>query len=109
MVDEIGKVLFQKDDDDYQGDTRVLFEKDGKYGYLIFGWGSCSGCDSLQACNNIGEVQSLLDGMVNDTKWFDSLDEIKAYFTGKDWELEYSYHHDETKEFVQKVIDYIPA
>lgn len=107
MLEEFGSILVQVDDHDYQGDSRLLYEKDGKYGYLIFGWGSCSGCDALQACGSQEEVQELMDSMSHDIKWFDSLDELKAYFTSKDWELEWS-HGDETKEFIEKVLNYQP-
>lgn len=106
MIDEIGNILIQVDDSDYQGDTRIMYEKEGKYGFLIFGWGSCSGCDMLQGCNSIEEVQDVFDGLVHDTKWFDNLEELKKYFREKDWELDYAWHADETKEFIQKVADY---
>lgn len=106
IIDEIGNVLIQVDDNDYQGDSRVLYEKDGKYGYLIFGWGSCSGCDSLQACNNTKDIQELIDGLVNDVTWFDSLEELQKHFSGKDWELEYCWQADETKDFIAKVLEY---
>lgn len=106
IIDEIGNVLIQVDDNDYQGDSRVLYEKDGKYGFLIFGWGSCSGCDSLQACNNTNDIQELINELVNDVKWFDSLEELQKYFSEKDWELEYSWHADETKDFITKVLEY---
>lgn len=33
----------------YQGDLVYFVRQDGRYGFLIFGYGSCSGCDSLQA------------------------------------------------------------
>lgn len=106
IIDEIGIVLVQVDDADYQGDTRVMYKKDNKYGYLIFGWGSCSGCDSLQACESIDEIQQLINDLVDKVKWFDSLDEIKSYFLTKDWGLEYSWHAEETKEFIQKVLEF---
>ena len=48
IINHIGKVLVQEDDEDYQGDTFVLLEKDSKYGFLNIGWGSCSGCDAVQ-------------------------------------------------------------
>lgn len=107
IIEELGNVLVQVDDNDYQGDSRILYEKDGKYGYLIFGWGSCSGCDALQGCENMNEIQSLMDGLNDNIKWFDSLDELKQYFKDKDWALDYCWHSDETKEFIDKVIDYI--
>ena len=106
IIDEFGNVLIQVDDHDYQGDSRVMYEKDGKYGFLIFGWGSCSGCDSLQACESIKDVQDLIDTLHNGIHWFDSLDELKLYFKEKDWQLEYAWHAEETKEFINKVIDY---
>lgn len=34
---------------DYQGDYAAIVEKDGKVGLTIIGYGSCSGCDALQA------------------------------------------------------------
>lgn len=106
IIDDIGKVLIQVDDNDYQGDTRVIFEKDGKYGYLNFGWGSCSGCDSLQACNKTEDIQRLMDEIVSSIYWFDSIDALQTYFKEKDWELEYSWHQEETRDFIQKVLDF---
>lgn len=34
---------------DYQGDYAAIVEKDGQVGFVIIGYGSCSGCDALQA------------------------------------------------------------
>lgn len=106
ILKSIGTILIQVDEGDYQGDSMVLYKKGSKYGYLIFGWGSCSGCDALQACENMEEIQSLIDQLHNDVKWFDSLNDLKAYFINKDWELEYLYHSDGGKEFIEKVINY---
>ena len=49
ILNQFGYIVIKVDDDDYQGDSRVLYEgyKD-EVGYLQFGWGSCSGCDALQ-------------------------------------------------------------
>ena len=47
-----------------------------------------------------------MDGIESDIKWFDSLGELKQYFKDKDWKLEFSWHADETKEFIDKVINY---
>lgn len=108
IIDEFGEVLIQVDDSDYQGDTRVLYKKNGKFGYLIFGWGSCSGCDSLQACRTIQEIEALMGGLENDIIWFDTLEDLQKHFREKDWELEYAWHHEETKEFIQKVLNFRP-
>ena len=36
-------ILLQIDDNDYQGDSRLLFKDGDRFGILTFGWGSCSG------------------------------------------------------------------
>lgn len=106
IINNLGTVLIQVDDNNYQGDTRVLYEKEGKYGWLIFGWGSCSGCDSLQACSSINEVQDLMDELNSQIEWFSSLEELKERFRSKDWELTYSWHAEETRDFIDKVLSH---
>ena len=103
MLNEFGNILLQKDEQDYQGDSFLIYEKDDKYGYLTFGWGSCSGCDALQACNTIDEVQELMDKLYSDIKWFDSLDALKEYFEKIDWTLKYQYSIPEFKEFLTEI------
>lgn len=107
MLDAFGKIVIQIDDDDYQGDSRLLYDENGKIGFLTFGWGSCSGCDALQACGTLDEVQELCDGLQNDIKWFDDKKQALEYFTNHDWQGDYSWHYNETKEFVQKCIEYL--
>lgn len=103
MLNEFGKILLQEDESGYQGDSFLVYEKDGKFGYLTFGWGSCSGCDALQACQSITEIQELMDSLYNSIKWFDTLTELKDYFADKDWSLCYEWHISEFRDFVQKV------
>ena len=105
MLQEFGNILLKKDIWCYSGDSYVIYESDGKYGYLNFGWGSCSGCDALQACDSINEVQELMDRLYNSIKWFDSLSDLKTYFATKDWELDYVWYEPEFKEFVKAVQD----
>lgn len=38
MINSFGHVLFTLSDDDYSGDTFVLYYTDGEWGYLEFGW-----------------------------------------------------------------------
>lgn len=106
MLDDFGTILVQVDDDDYQGDSRVLYRKDDKYGFLIFGWGSCSGCDSLQACNSQQEVAELMESLESSIKWCDTLDELVDYLHSDDRSLNYYAQCDEWKEFVEKVEQY---
>lgn len=103
MLNEFGDILLQKDEQNYQGDSFLIYEKDNKYGYLTFGWGSCSGCDALQGCNSIGEVQELMDRLYSSIEWFDSLDALKEYFKETDWPLKYEYNIPEFKEFLIEV------
>lgn len=102
MVDAMGKILVQVSDNDYQGDTRVLLEKDSKLGVLIFGWGSCSFCDALQACENWDDLSALFEHLQSEIKWFDSAEETFRYFMEHDWEGDYSWHSDETQRFISE-------
>ena len=57
LIESIGiQIIVSVSDDGWQGDTRLLFYEEDKYGFLVFGWGSCSGCDALQACQSKKEV-----------------------------------------------------
>jgi hypothetical protein len=106
IIKSFGEVLIQVDDDDHEGDTRILYKSKDKYSYLIFGWGSCSGCDALQNCSTFEEIDELIERLRNNIKWFDTLEELQDYFRNKDWELEYSYYEEKTKEFIEKVLKY---
>jgi hypothetical protein len=103
MLNEFGNIILQKDEQNYQGDSFLIYEKDDKYGYLTFGWGSCSGSDALQGCNSISEVQELMDRLYSSIEWFDSLDALKEYFEETDWTLQYQYSIPEFKEFLIEV------
>ena len=92
IVLNIGDVALRVDDDDYQGDSRVIYiEPDGRVGYLNFGWGSCSGCDSLQACDSYEDVQELMDKLLSDIKWFDSSESALHWFLTHDWIGDYTF------------------
>ena len=104
MLDEFGTIALQVDDDDYQGDSRVLYCDGERWGWLQFGWGSCSGCDALQACESIEEIQTLMDGLYTDIKWFSSTEEALQFFIDHDWKGDYSWHASEQQEFVTKVV-----
>jgi hypothetical protein len=107
MLDAFGKIAIQVDDNDYRGDSRLLYDENGKIGVLIFGWGSCGGCDALQACGSLEEVQELCDGLQEDIEWFDDKKQALEYFTNHDWQGDYSWHSTETKEFIEKSIEYL--
>lgn len=108
LLDTFGlERVIQVDDGDYQGDTRVLFRDGERYGYLNFGWGSCSGCDALQACSNHEEATKLRDGLFNSIVWKPDALAMLRYFVNRDWPLDYAWHVKETRDFIQKVIKYL--
>jgi hypothetical protein len=66
MLDAIGTVVVRDDDNDYQGNSRVLLRMpDGRWGLLDFDWGSCSGCDPLQGCDTYADIDELLESLRN--------------------------------------------
>lgn len=102
LLNTIGQILLKVDDNDYQGDSRVLFIDGLKIGFLMFGWGSCSGCDSLLSCSNFNDIVELRDKLINQIIWFDNKDAARDYIKNKDWELDFSGHQEETKEFIKQ-------
>lgn len=106
-------VIIAVDDDNYQGDSYRLLQTSvddsqlgQKYGILIFGWGSCSGCDALQACSSIQDYQELFDNLERSILWFASEDELIEYVRNKDWSTEWYSHRDAGLEFTNKLHDF---
>lgn len=105
LYKQFGTPLVDVDIGTYQGDTLVVLEKEGKYGYLVFGWGSCSYCDILQSCENFDDLQNLSDHLETSIKWFDSKEELKAWVNKHDWEGEWFSYSDrgEVSDFINQV------
>ena len=108
ILNEFGNILVQVDDDNYQGDSRIFYENNGQYGWLQFGWGSCTGCDRLQGCYSILEIDELIQDLCMSIKWFDSKKDALEYFETHDWEGGYD-HGKEWKEFMEKVIEFLKS
>lgn len=106
MLEEFGKILIQVDDDDYQGSSYLLYEIGSGYGYLCFGWGSCSGCDELQACRSMEEVQELMDKLYKEIKRFENIKDLKQFFN-KEWELCHEGHEESFPSFLHQVMLFI--
>ena len=105
IINHIGKVLVQEDDEDYQGDTFVLLEKDSKYGFLNIGWGSCSGCDALQGCETLTELESLIESIIDEVKWFDTLDSCLEYIASEKRGYDYFGETSSYSKFQQKCLE----
>jgi hypothetical protein len=102
------EIALKVDDDDYQGDSRVLFLNpgNGQYGYLNFGWGSCSGCDALQACGRLADIETLRTELHDSIKW-DTPSGLLDFFTTHDWKGDYCWHESGQMTFVNDAINYL--
>lgn len=69
LLKSLGDIIARVDQDDYQGDSWVLFRDGDRFGYLQFGWGSCSGCDSLQSCDSYAEIEKLREDLLSKIRW----------------------------------------
>lgn len=105
LVACFGRIVVEVSDSDYQGDTRYLLHApDGRWGILVNGWGSCSGCDALQACGDAGDFAKLRESLSSNVKWFDTADACRAYIQGKDWETEFYHREPQTGQFVEQCL-----
>lgn len=75
---------------DYQGDYYCLFlnKNNGMYGYLCFGYGSCSGCDVFQGCSNIKDYEELTLSLESSVIWKTKEDMI-SFLRHRDWKGQY--------------------
>lgn len=86
----------------YSGDSVYLFGSSsyGNYGILIFGWGSCSGCDTLQACNNAKDVEELREKLNSEIKWFQDKEEMNKWIDSRIESNDWYTHEKEIAEFL---------
>jgi hypothetical protein len=99
------ETVLDKHDNDYQGDSYYLLRNGDEYGILIFGWGSCSGCDALEGAESMEDVTDLRDSLWNAITWR-SFEDTATYVGHKDWEGEFYYYSDGGKEFIAAVRGY---
>lgn len=94
-------VALREDEDDYQGSTFVLYRDASRqeYGVLIFGWGSCSGCDTLQACYDERTVMDLRSDLHDCIIWFDDKDDAHAWFSDREQSGSYYAEQEMWKAF----------
>lgn len=53
----------------YQGDYAAILKEDDTLGFVVIGYGSCSGCDALEACNSNKEYRELLHSVIQNIYW----------------------------------------
>lgn len=99
------RTIIEVDDLDWQGDSYRLLadgpEPGQRYGIMIFGWGSCSGCDALRACQTAEDVQELCDMLQDEIVWFNDKDALRAYVQVHDWKGDWHWSQDAFAEFGQ--------
>jgi hypothetical protein len=91
LIEKFATVELEKSDADYSGDSFMIVRDAGEPGFLKFGWGSCSGCDALQACDSYAEIAKLMSSLASGVVWFASDDEMRKWMTKHDWKGEWCY------------------
>jgi hypothetical protein len=114
MVEAFGRrLLAASDTDSSEGDSYRLIadgdEPDQRYGILIFGWGSCSGCDALEGCSYITEVQELANDLQDSIKWFPNKEALREYVQSHDWQGDYVWYYSDFKEFHRLVVEFLDS
>ena len=105
LYKHFGRVLIARDFGEYSGDTLIVLQApNSRYGYLRIGWGSCSGCDALQACDTVEEIDILQRELYDSIVWCDSAGEMGAWLQAHDWKGDYIGRGDDVLSFVADAI-----
>jgi hypothetical protein len=98
-------VVLTYDVGSYQGSSWLLFRAKGcdLYGFLEFGWGSCSGCDALQACDSYEDLDKLRHRLINSIVW-NSVSKTVKFLREKDWETMSDGSVGKGEEFVKQAL-----
>lgn len=101
-IDIVGSLVLGS----YQGDTIYLVKEGPYYGYLVNGYGSCSGCDSFEASRDSAkDLTELRDVLENNIQWEPNLQELKRWVEEHDWKGDYfTEDSDEIKEQLLNLI-----
>jgi hypothetical protein len=81
IINHFGWAQIVIHDRGYSGDTFVLYHAafGSRYRILVIGWGSCSGCDALQACKTYADIDALINHLRNEMRQFDDYAALLAY------------------------------
>lgn len=71
LLADVADVEYSEDFGSYQGDSVFLLRHvpTGQYGFTVVGYGSCSGCDAMQACSSLSDLEALRDQMLAGIHW----------------------------------------
>lgn len=96
--------LYLKYVGDYQGDVVLLLKNGDDYGFFTIGYGSCSGCDALEACNTREERVSLALDFKRNIKWRDKVNLIN-YLKQENLEHEWFWYDEDMRAAINEVIE----
>ena len=65
---------------DYQGDYLYLVRGDKGWGFVVQGYGSCSGCDALEAATSLKDLDNIRQEMSRSTHWEKTKADMLGYF-----------------------------
>lgn len=94
---------------DFSGSSLMLLKKDKLYSILVFGWGSCSGCDSLEYAleetNSLRALEELCEYLYNKIHKLecDSIDEAIKFWEQRDIKALESIESDHNLDFLSKL------
>lgn len=105
IFENFGDVLIEVEEDNYQGMTYLLIKKDDFYALDSYRWGSCPGCDSLQACYSYENLQELMDKFASEIEWM-TKEEIIKEVNGRIENLDNCWREEEEVDFLNQVKEY---
>lgn len=111
LIESLGhEIVLEVTQQDYSGDSWLLLRSQTSvgphFGYLEFGWGSCSGCDALQACDTYDELDKLRMSLRDGIRWFPDPAAALDWFRAHDWEGDFS-QSEERDRFVREAMAWL--
>ena len=110
IIESFGEIVAIQDIDGCR-DTLVLLRREDaegcQYGFLVFGWGSCCGCDALQGCTSYEDVDALIDSLEASIIWMPDACTALAWFRERDWAAQWYARGDGFDEFLTSALDFL--
>lgn len=98
-----GEVIGQWVMGTWQGDYIYLLKNKDKYSFFVIGYGSCSGCDALESCENDEEFNELKQDIINRIAW-GTKQEIVDHINNEEANRWY-FHEDGWEEIQKEALD----
>lgn len=93
------QVFVEESTPDDKGDSYIIVRDGDRFGFLVFGWGSCPGCDAFEGAREEANAEAALtelrESLVGSIVWKDNAEDMLAYLNEKDFEIERLGYDDE--------------